>query len=145
MSADEIAGFALRRNGSCLSMETECGPTVQPYYACCAGGSTCVNPYNQVCCTSGNCTTTIVQDPVCADPSWNLYNNGGVDSGYFCCLPSTFGYAVQLGGSNGCGDLGYELQSGEIALQQLSQATSSTAGNISATRKTKCSTVLTSV
>lgn len=130
MSTDEIAGFALRRNGSCLSTETECGPTVQPYYACCAGGSTCVNPYNQVCCTSGNCTTTIVQDPVCADPSWNLYNNGGVDSGYFCCLPSTFGYAVQLGGSNGCGDLGYELQSGEIALQQLSQATSSTAGNI---------------
>lgn len=130
MSVDDVAGFALRRNGSCLSSETECGPTVEPYYACCSQGSSCVNPYNQVCCSSGNCTAEIVQEPVCADSSWSLYNNGGVDSGYFCCLSTSSGYAVGLGGSNGCGNPGYVLQSGEIALQVLSQSTTATIGNI---------------
>ena len=131
MSADisSIGGLALRRNGSCLSTETECGPTASPFYACCPGGQSCANPYNQVCCPSGNCTTTVVQNPVCGDTSWSLYNNGGVDSGYFCCLATSFGYAVTATDSSGCGNEGYELQSGEVKLQLLSQAAAPSSGN----------------
>jgi hypothetical protein len=139
MSDDSLFGFALRRNGSCLSSESECGPTVDPYYACCPGGSACSNPYNQVCCTPGtNCTTEIVQNPVCGDRAWSLYNNGGVDSGYFCCLSTSSGYSAGNGGSNGCGNPGYELQSGEVALQLLNQAPASTSSNITLRNNSMC-------
>ena len=122
MTDSTIFGFALRRNGTCLASERSCGATRRPFYACCPSGSNCVNPYNQVCCSSSdNCTSSAVQQPACADRSWDLYNNGGVEGAFFCCLNSTFGYGVGLD-SNGCANPDYQLASNENHLQEQIQA-----------------------
>jgi hypothetical protein len=122
MTESTAGGFALRRNGTCLASERNCGTTASPFYACCPSGSNCANAYNQVCCpSSDNCTSSAVEQPACANRSWHLYNNGGVEGAFFCCLNSTFGYGVGLD-SNGCANPDYRLASGETPLQEQIQA-----------------------
>ncbi|KAK0634099.1 hypothetical protein B0T14DRAFT_492125 [Immersiella caudata] len=108
------SGFALRVNGtSCLNHEVDCGQTVAPYHVCCPAGSFCPTQYNVDCCpTPANCTASLVQNPRCANETWDLYDNGG----YFCCLKGLFGYAARVTNSNGCGSEGYILKSGEVML-----------------------------
>lgn len=50
-----------------------------------------------------------------------MYNNGGVEGAFFCCLNSTSGYGVGLD-SNGCANPDYQLASNEIRLQEQVQA-----------------------
>lgn len=111
------SGFALRRSGSCLATEQECGATVQPYHACCPSGSYCPPPqYNVACCpTAANCTQALLPDPQCANAEWDLFDNGG----YFCCLHGLAGYATP-GNSDGCAEAGHVFQAGEQLLKTIS-------------------------
>ena len=111
-------GFALRRNGTCLlPSETDCGATVSPYHACCPSGSFCSpGQFNVACCPSmANCTETLVQTPLCANESWDMYNNDGP----FCCEKGGVGYNLQ--GSDGCTSPGAALPQGAILLVVVSE------------------------
>ncbi|KJK65664.1 hypothetical protein P875_00010084 [Aspergillus parasiticus SU-1] len=117
-------GWALRKNGSCLASEVDCGETVAPYRVCCPGGSFCPHAENVACCPSkAYCTAALNGQPRCANSTWDLYINGN----YYCCEQGTIAYAKD-GGSNGCGNPGYKLQAGETSLSIISaaQTTSST-------------------
>jgi hypothetical protein len=93
------SGFALRKNGPCLSAEVDCGTTASPFRACCPGGSFCPQKYNIDCCPSAaNCTTSLLEKPRCANETWDLYNN----EGYFCCLQGTTGFSTADHNSDGC-------------------------------------------
>ncbi|KAK0704353.1 hypothetical protein B0H67DRAFT_348209 [Lasiosphaeris hirsuta] len=127
------SGFALRLNGSsCLGQEVDCGTTVAPYRVCCPAGSFCPSQYNINCCPSAdNCTALLIENPRCANGTWDLYDNGG----FFCCLKGLFGYAARVTDSNGCGSEGYILKSGEVRLPLIKagQATSPASSTASAT------------
>lgn len=119
MSATNF-GWALRKNGSCLASEIDCGETVAPYRVCCPNGSFCPQAKNVACCPSKEyCTDALNGQPHCANSTWDLYINGG----YFCCEQGTIAYAKD-GGSNGCGKPGYKLQVGETPLSLISAAQS---------------------
>ncbi|OJJ04443.1 hypothetical protein ASPVEDRAFT_136159 [Aspergillus versicolor CBS 583.65] len=81
MSATNF-GWALRKNGSCLASEVDCGETVAPYRVCCPNGSFCPHANNVACCPSKSyCTDALNGQPRCANSTWDLFINGG----YFCC------------------------------------------------------------
>jgi hypothetical protein len=132
------SGFALRINVTCPITGVDCGATAPPYRACCPADSFCPRLYNvdvsqqfeeeenifsanntnhdlQCCPTSANCTNILVQNPQCANQSWNLYDNGG----YFCCEQGYTGYA-STGNSDGCAEPGYAFRSGEVLLSIIS-------------------------
>ncbi|KAH7304076.1 hypothetical protein B0I35DRAFT_484748 [Stachybotrys elegans] len=112
----EPFGFALRKNGSCEEQEVDCGRTVQPYRACCPELSFCPASYNVDCCPDrSNCTVALLEEPKCANSTWDLYDNGG----YFCCLPGLRGYATTQN-SNGCAPAGYQFSEGETLLALIS-------------------------
>lgn len=109
MSGDEIQGFAIRRNGSCLPDETSGPGTWGSWRACCPQGSFCpgneVDYYNDVCCPDvSNCTALIFHPPVCADSSWSLYeyDSTGRPYGYFCCERDDMGFYVDGENYIGC-------------------------------------------
>ena len=103
MALSSPSGFAIRRNGTCLSNEVDCGQTKAPFRACCPAGGSCPKSYNVDCCPSpANCTQALLPNPSCANSSWTLYDNGG----YFCCAPGTIGYNASLSYSDGCADPG---------------------------------------
>ena len=111
MDSSGPSGFAIRRNGTCLSSEVDCGVTVAPFRACCPGGASCPHQYNVGCCPSpANCTETLLQDPNCANSTWTLYDN----EGYFCCAPGTIGYAASRTSSDGCADPGLPPDGAEL-------------------------------
>ena len=62
----------------------------------------------------------LLEQPVCANRSWTLYNNGGVASGYFCCLSGTTAYSVS-DSSDGCADPDYQLTGDEYYLVTVAQ------------------------
>lgn len=111
MSLVSTSGFAIRRNGSCLASEVDCGATVSPFRACCPSGASCPSAFNVECCPSpANCTQTLLKNPSCANKTWTLYDN----EGYFCCEPGTVGYAALKSGSDGCADPGVSLNGAEV-------------------------------
>ncbi|KAH8592590.1 hypothetical protein B0O99DRAFT_629251 [Bisporella sp. PMI_857] len=133
-------GFAVRVNGSCQSNEVDCGQTVFPYHACCPSGSFCPQQYNVNCCpTSANCTATLIQDPQCANQTWDLYDNNG----YFCCHKGRTGYASTTN-SDGCALPGYAFRSGEVLLNVITteQAVTSSASSTSSVSTQTFSTLL---
>ncbi|OTA80171.1 hypothetical protein M434DRAFT_52985, partial [Hypoxylon sp. CO27-5] len=101
MSLTDDSGWAIRRNGTCLTGnrgdERDCGATRAPFHACCPSSTDCPSQYNVACCQSGtNCTSALVDTPRCANASWVMYDNGGE----FCCDEGQVGY--NLHGTNGC-------------------------------------------
>jgi hypothetical protein len=84
-----------------------------------------VNRPSQCCPTSANCTGILLQNPQCANQSWNLYDNRG----YFCCEKGLIGYASTTD-SDGCASPGYAFQSGEVALRIVSTGIGSLPCNI---------------
>jgi hypothetical protein len=113
----------LRRNSSALprllprefilpkSIQCQCKSTPQISLT----HSRNVNRISQCCPTSANCTGILLQNPQCANQSWNLYDN----SGYFCCEKGLIGYASTTD-SDGCASPGYAFQSGEVVLAIIS-------------------------
>src|SRR5271163_268610 len=62
-----------------------------------------------------NCQATIQDVPVCADPSWNLYSQGGNLRGFFCCLPSQVGILSDGLHIGSCNDAGLAYPSSILA------------------------------
>jgi hypothetical protein len=97
-------GFAIRRNGTCISgHETDCGVTEPPFRGCCPLGFECPTQYNIACCPSGqNCTESLLSAPEqkCANSTWDLYDNGG----YFCCEHGLEGFNETTTFSNVCAE-----------------------------------------
>ncbi|KNG88406.1 hypothetical protein ANOM_004316 [Aspergillus nomiae NRRL 13137] len=113
------SGFAVRKNGSCLRTETDCGETVGGFRGCCPGGTFCPIAYNIDCCPSGeNCTESLVKEPRCANATWDLYDNGG----YFCCPHDTIGFAL-AGQTDGCAGTGYSFGERDTRLEVISSGT----------------------
>lgn len=87
-------GYPLRRNGSCLSTENDCGATWGPWHRCCPSAASCADD----CCPEGvDCEQRIGQDPHCANDTATLYRAKGSEnkspaSGYFCCVASAEGF-----------------------------------------------------
>ncbi|GFF28281.1 hypothetical protein IFM46972_02306 [Aspergillus udagawae] len=124
---DGPAGFALRKNGTCLDTEVDCGTTLQPFRACCPGGSYCPSQYNVNCCPSAaNCTQVLVKKPKCANETWDLYNFYG----YFCCEKGTTAFGTDSQ-SDGCALPGYKFESSETLLPIVSSGKVSVATSTS--------------
>ncbi|KAE8380020.1 hypothetical protein BDV26DRAFT_279824 [Aspergillus bertholletiae] len=112
-------GFAVRKNGSCLRTENDCGETVGGFRGCCPGGTFCPHAYNIDCCPAGqNCTESLVKEPRCANATWDLYDNGG----YFCCPHDTIGFAM-AGEYDGCAGTGYTFADQDTVLKVLASGT----------------------
>ncbi|OCK74133.1 hypothetical protein K432DRAFT_410112 [Lepidopterella palustris CBS 459.81] len=96
-------GFAL------VSDTCPSGTSICDSRACCPTGTTCQKSnnvqfeWNAHCCPSDtDCYNTLETAPICADPSWLLYNITStllVNAGYFCCAPGYQG--LNPTGSNG--------------------------------------------
>jgi hypothetical protein len=121
-----VAGFAIRRNGSCIASlsETDCGGTVDEFRACCPHPAFCPSSrspsrYSVYCCDQAvNCTVAIIQEgPFCANESWTLFNNNG----YFCCDAGRPGYKNTKKNSYGCANPGYQTETWETWLTPIGQ------------------------
>ncbi|PKY01089.1 hypothetical protein P168DRAFT_284633 [Aspergillus campestris IBT 28561] len=82
------AGYALRRNGSCLAdEEISCGKTWGDFSACCPKGTSCPSKNskwkNSICCPGGgNCSNMLKKRPHCGNnETWNMFEH----KGNFCC------------------------------------------------------------
>ncbi|KAJ5468766.1 hypothetical protein N7475_006518 [Penicillium sp. IBT 31633x] len=79
-------GLSVRRNGSCLSTEEECGETWAPFHACCPLGTKCPSGQNNVkCCPSNADCSERVDNTHCANSTANVYKANG----WFCCPEGT--------------------------------------------------------
>ncbi|CAL8585113.1 hypothetical protein XPA_010691 [Xanthoria parietina] len=129
MSLPDPSGFAARRTGSCPPNEVDCGRTVDPFHACCPALAFCPRQRNINCCPSpANCTATLLQNPTCANRTWNLHET----KGYFCCAPGTIGYSAPRTDSVGCADPG-PLPSGALALAVVSAGQTTTSSTAAST------------
>ncbi|KAK2757101.1 hypothetical protein FQN54_005070 [Arachnomyces sp. PD_36] len=119
-------GFAIRRNGSCLSSESECYATWGGFWGCCPGEATCPGAdqwiANNVCCPgNADCTGQLNEKPHCADESWTMFER----EGYFCCEKGQFGFWTSYPDGNfGCSDE-YPDNANFTVLNPISQDTSS--------------------
>ncbi|KAB8253901.1 hypothetical protein BDV32DRAFT_155736 [Aspergillus pseudonomiae] len=130
------SGFAVRKNGSCLRTETDCGETVGGFRGCCPGGTFCPIAYNIDCCPTGeNCTESLLKEPRCANATWDLYDNGG----YFCCPHDTIGFAL-AGQTDGCAGTGYSFGERDTRLEVISSGTVLPFSSTATTSETSTST-----
>lgn len=116
------SGYALRRNGSCLSTETDCGQTTSPFYACCPGNMFCPAPqYNVMCCPSNaNCSEVIGEN--CANSKADLYSStSDVAAEGFCCERGKYAFTLEDKGV-GCANNLSDLTVSMTQLQAISSA-----------------------
>lgn len=116
----DTGGYALRRNASCLSTETDCGGTTPPFHACCPGNMFCPgSQYNVICCPSNaDCSRTM--DESCADGKADLYSSNSSDLANegFCCERGRFGFTMKdtVNAGVGCANHLSDLQ---VNMRQL--------------------------
>ena len=55
--------WALRVNNSCVSGDSDCGPTYDHFHACCPPASPCQSQYNSVCCPDRESTLVMGNIP----------------------------------------------------------------------------------
>jgi hypothetical protein len=118
----DTSGYALRRNGSCLSTETDCGLTTSPFHACCPGNTFCPGPqYNVICCPSdADCSNLIGKK--CADSKADLYSStSDIASEGFCCERGKYAFTLEDQGV-GCADQLSDLQVSMTQLGAISSA-----------------------
>lgn len=117
-----IPGYALRRNGSCLSTENDCGPTTSPFHACCPGNMFCPGPQHNVICCESNADCNQKIDDNCADLTTDLYStSSNLTADAFCCAQDKHGFSFEGGGA-GCADQLSDLIIGQVELRVLSPA-----------------------
>ena len=117
----DTGGYALRRNGSCLSTETDCGGTTPPFHACCPGNMFCPGrQYNVVCCPSNAGCRDIMSDS-CADKKADLYSSNTSDLANegFCCERDSYAFAMKANSGVGCAA---DLQTSMDQLMAISSA-----------------------
>ncbi|KZN87181.1 hypothetical protein EN45_057390 [Penicillium chrysogenum] len=120
----DTGGYALRRNGSCLSTETDCGGTTAPFHACCPGNMFCPGrQYNVVCCPSNAGCRDIMSDS-CADKKADLYSSNTSDLANegFCCERDSYAFAMKANSGVGCADGLSDLQTSMDQLMAISSA-----------------------
>ncbi|CAI7623566.1 unnamed protein product [Penicillium bialowiezense] len=99
-----VPGYAMRRNGSCLSTETDCGETSTPFHACCPGNMFCPGPQLNVVCCGSNAQCSQKIDDNCANSRANLYStSSNLTTDAFCCAQDKYAFAFEDGGA-GCAD-----------------------------------------
>lgn len=72
-------GFAIRRNGTCLSSETSCGITWDTWDPCCPGNTECADVNSNTQCNPASMAGPAFSQ--CSNPEWDLYQANG----FFCC------------------------------------------------------------
>ncbi|KAJ5154433.1 uncharacterized protein N7500_009872 [Penicillium coprophilum] len=100
----DIAGYALRRNGSCLSTEQDCGPTSPPFHACCPGNTFCPgHRYNVICCPDAECSGSLGES--CADSKADLFSSETFDIARegFCCDRGKYAFTSKDKNNKGVG------------------------------------------
>ncbi|KAJ5890045.1 hypothetical protein N7504_010855 [Penicillium tannophilum] len=130
------SGYALRRNGSCLSTETDCGQTTSPFYACCPGNMFCPAPqYNVMCCPSNaNCSEVIGEN--CANSKADLYSStSDVAAEGFCCERGKYAFTLEDKGV-GCANNLSDLTVSMTQLQAISSASDISTSTTSPTSTT---------
>ncbi|KAF4632063.1 hypothetical protein G7Y89_g6065 [Cudoniella acicularis] len=91
--------------GWALGLANEICPAEAPVQCgnanCCPPGQTCHGIGAYYCCpTSADCGTVVVNFPVCANSSWDMYT---MKNGYWiCCEPGTVGITPTQSGSGMC-------------------------------------------
>ncbi|KAJ6049833.1 hypothetical protein N7499_011580 [Penicillium canescens] len=93
-------GYALRRNNTCNSAETECGQTWDSWQACCPRGTKCASGASYfVCCPNNNdCIQQINKvGQHCANENALLYDSVSA----FCCVSGTVGFSPNSGPHKG--------------------------------------------
>ncbi|KAJ5705235.1 hypothetical protein N7536_000924 [Penicillium majusculum] len=135
MSTDEhLEGYSLRRNGTCLDNERDCGGTWRSFRRCCPGNTHCPAEEGApgICCpTTKNCEAALNNKARCANSTADLYNVQKTE-GYFCCTDDTLGVYTVSRGYVGCAEaqdvnhLGEKVKTGVAAVQYtISTSTSS--------------------
>ncbi|KAI0206037.1 hypothetical protein F4808DRAFT_189546 [Astrocystis sublimbata] len=134
-------GWAIRRNGSCLSAEeNDCGLKTPPFRACCPSSTTCIRPGSSVCCPDEtNCADTFKETPSCANHTWTLFQN--TDGGFFCCERGLVGYGGTM--RVGCSLSGVALPEDTNPLGVVEQMFSSTTTSASSTSPSSTTSFLT--
>ncbi|KOS41791.1 hypothetical protein ACN38_g7327 [Penicillium nordicum] len=116
-------GLSVRRNGSCLTSETDCGQTWSPFHACCPGGTKCPTGQSNVkCCPSDADCSELLDDKHCANSTANVYKAND----YFCCASGTKAFQKK-NGFVGCTDDTSTLDSSLTLLKIQYHGTTSTA------------------
>lgn len=91
-------GLSVRRNGSCLSTETDCGSTWSSFHACCPHGTVCLSGQDNVkCCPSDADCSKLIKNTHCANSTANVYKANM----YFCCADGSSAF-MQKNGYVGC-------------------------------------------
>lgn len=94
-------GLSVRRNGSCLNTETDCGATWSSFHACCPSGTKCPKGQGNVkCCPSDADCTELVDNTQCANSTANVYKA----KGYFCCAKEMSAFMQKETTFVGCTD-----------------------------------------
>lgn len=91
-----IQGFAIRRNGTCLSSETSCGTTWEDWQPCCPGDTECADDLND----NTQCNPPDTSGPAfsrCSNPELDLYQANG----FFCCESGQTGFTSTESGWKG--------------------------------------------
>ncbi|KAJ5514963.1 hypothetical protein N7463_004515 [Penicillium fimorum] len=93
-------GLSVRRNGSCLSTEIDCGQTWKPFHACCPAGTKCPAGQDNVkCCEFDADCSELIDNTHCANSTANVYKANG----WFCCADGESAFK-QENGYVGCTD-----------------------------------------
>ncbi|KAJ5592614.1 hypothetical protein N7537_009518 [Penicillium hordei] len=139
-------GYALRRNASCLSTETDCGGTTPPFHGCCPGYMFCPGPqYNVICCPSNaDCSRTMAES--CADSKADLYSSNSSDLANegFCCERGRFAFTMKditnkgVGCANHLSDLQASMRQRPI-LSSASAASTTTSSTTTSSTYTRTS------
>ncbi|KAJ5551633.1 hypothetical protein N7535_000422 [Penicillium sp. DV-2018c] len=75
-------GLSVRRNGSCLNTEQDCGGTWPPFRACCPLGTHCpAGQKNVKCCPSKADCSELLDNKHCGNSTANVYKAND----FFCC------------------------------------------------------------
>lgn len=91
-------GLSVRRNGSCLHTETDCGSTWSSFHACCPHGTFCPSGQDNVkCCPSDADCSKSIENTHCANSTANVYKANL----YFCCADGSSAF-MQKNGYVGC-------------------------------------------
>ncbi|PWY78334.1 hypothetical protein BO70DRAFT_363216 [Aspergillus heteromorphus CBS 117.55] len=123
-------GYALRRNGSCLTTENDCGQTWAPFHICCPNGTTYDSSNGSKCCPStADCTSDVNEPPHCANSTAVLY----LENAYFCCPEGTDAFAWTTYGYVGCTEDISVLGAEYTRLSAVPSSTTSTSTSQSST------------
>lgn len=102
-TSEPLDGYAIRRNNSCATSETDCGGTWDNWRQCCPGTTQCPRSADSgICCpTWQDCSNSLINNAHCADQTATLYYVE-YSRGFVCCSNDTVGFHLKDNGYVGC-------------------------------------------